>query len=164
MFLHTETSKHQVKWGNQGHIVKLRALLPWQVHSCLNSGRCYGQNLDFSSTVGSMLPNKTSTSTPMILTCLLLCFLRILKRLPWKKKKKSSASCAYKTEVEGFFLGLKPKNISSFVQMQTSRERKNKTGPQQSFLCSENEMIRSSQKTSLVGRRAEGLWTYPTYQ
>lgn len=29
MFLHTETSKHQVKWGNQGHIVKSRGFLRW---------------------------------------------------------------------------------------------------------------------------------------
>lgn len=28
MFLHTETSKHQVQWGNQGHIVKPRRFLP----------------------------------------------------------------------------------------------------------------------------------------
>lgn len=56
MFLHTETSKDQVKWGNQGHTMKLRAPL-LQRYSYLNSVRCYGQNLDFSSAVGPILPS-----------------------------------------------------------------------------------------------------------
>lgn len=164
MFLHTETSKDQVKCGNQGHIVKLRAPLPRR-YSYLNSVRCYGQNLDFSSTVGPILPRSNfeyhlHTSDPNLTTAVFFKDAEIVA-MPFKTYPLTpTPACVHiNCTIKGFFLGLKLNNSSFFVQVQT--REKNKLGLTSLFSCNENEIIRFSLKMSLDRKESKRTMNSP---